>query len=108
MLTLTSSISAQSLRQPFDSTLPLTKVTLPAHSPRTMTDDELSDMIGTFNRYAFVILDCEDTSTRRTKRIGRIRTARVLVHTFAAGAVALVCFAALGALFLRVLKLPLR
>ncbi|AOK49937.1 transporter [Burkholderia sp. MSMB617WGS] len=35
-------------------------------------------------------------------------TARVLVHTFAAGAVALVCFAALGALFLRVLRLPMR
>ncbi|OMU08399.1 transporter [Burkholderia pseudomallei] len=35
-------------------------------------------------------------------------TARVLVHTFAAGAVALACFAALGALFLRALKLPLR
>ncbi|AJX34918.1 TauD/TfdA family dioxygenase [Burkholderia oklahomensis] len=61
MLTLTSSISAQSLRQPFDSTLPLTEVTLPVRSPCTMTDDEISDMIGTFNRYGFVILDCESS-----------------------------------------------
>lgn len=62
MLTLTSSHSAQALsRQPFDGTLPLSEVTPPIRTPRTMTDDEVSGMIETFNRYGFVILDCESS-----------------------------------------------
>ncbi|KVK84294.1 TauD/TfdA family dioxygenase [Burkholderia sp. MSMB1498] len=61
MLTQTSSLCAQALRQPFDSTLPLAEVTLPIHSPGTMTGDGISDMVGTFNRYGFVILDCESS-----------------------------------------------
>ncbi len=41
--------------------MPLSAVTLPIRSPRTMTDDDVSGMIGTFNRYGFVILDGESS-----------------------------------------------